>query len=216
MGVFSDKIHFTPKEWKMIVENELDGSTPEGRMMCCLAHLPNIMERGKEMLENGHTDPELLEEARSNYREMIAVLEEFLTRKVEMEKQIAMNEVKVAYGHIMDAHFQRVYAIGLSVSIILNCVLAAIDIEDTSLQVQAEHFAKETIALSEGALKFRPLGSSHMYISLMVAWGATNDQSKRNLIEEQLEQYCKDFPYGKAESILKTMDGYIRHLRLAD
>jgi hypothetical protein len=216
IGVVSNKIHFTPKEWKAIVQNDLDGSTPEGQMMCCLTLLPDMMERGKKMLKQGYDDPILLEEVRSSYQQMRIVLKEFLGRKIEMEKQIAMREVEVAYGRPLNAHYQRIYALGLSFSIILNFVLGAIDNGDTSLSMQAEHFVTETLALSEGALKLRPLGSSHMFMCLMLAWGTTNDQSTRSLIEEQLEQYCQDFPYGKVEEVLKDIDGYIQHLRLAD
>jgi hypothetical protein len=216
MGVLSDKIHFSSKEWKILVENELDGSYPEGRMMCCLARLPDIIQRGKKMLRRKCQDPNLLQEARSNYQKMMAILEEFLCRKVEMQKKIETEHIRASHARMIDAHYQRTYALGLSVSIMLNCVLCAIDIEDSSLLPQAEHFAKETVGLSKAASLYRPLGSSYMVLCLMAAWGGTTDHSIRLSIEKELDHYVQDFPHGQTARIVENVEAYFQHLRLTE
>ncbi|EPE33525.1 hypothetical protein GLAREA_06538 [Glarea lozoyensis ATCC 20868] len=214
MGVLSDKIQFSRREWDTIVVNDLDGSTPEGKMMCCLAQLPVIRERKKKMLNGGNNDPDLLEETRTNYQNMMDVLEEFHSRKVEMQKTIAAGTVSTPYGRIMDAHYQRSYALGLSVSLVINFVAYAIEPDNSDLPLQAEHFVKEILSLCEGAEKFRPLGASYMLLCLMLAWAGTEDHPNKHSIEMELEKYLQDFPMGSLAELLPKMKLYAGYLRL--
>jgi hypothetical protein len=41
------RVCLTPKEWRILVENELDGTTCEGLMMRFLAKAPDIIQRGR-------------------------------------------------------------------------------------------------------------------------------------------------------------------------
>jgi hypothetical protein len=214
MGVLSDRIQFSRREWDTIVVNDLDGSTPEGKMMCCLAQLPVIRQRKKKMLNGGYNDPNLLEETRANYQQMMGVLEEFRSRKVQMQKTIAAGTVTGPYGRVMDAHYQRSYALGLSVSLIINFVAYAIEPDNSDLPLQAEHFINEIISLSDGAEKFRPLGASYMLLCLMLAWAGTEDHSTKHSIEIELEKYIQDFPMGPLAEMLPKMELYAEYLRV--
>lgn len=43
-GLYNERITLTREEWQGLIENELDGSTPEGQMMRYLAQMPYLMQ----------------------------------------------------------------------------------------------------------------------------------------------------------------------------
>jgi hypothetical protein len=200
-GLLSNKIYLTPSEWKALVENPIDGVSLEGRMMRCLARVPDFMKRGK-MVRNGEVDDlELLDEAKSNYQTVQTDLKELHDRLDEAK--VSNEPLNSAFT--LHAYYERIYGIGLAVGIILNCVLSAIDNENTALALESERFSEEIIALSEPAKRYRPLWSSYMIMCLMAAWIGTTDSSVRLLAERALEGYQCDFPQRHGPMMSMTM-----------
>lgn len=213
-GVIYNKINFTPSEWKTLVENHMDGVTPEGRLMRCLARVPNLMDRGKKVRRGECHDLELLEEARTNYQIFKTGLEE-LRSKMEGAKP-SMEAMGSSFT--VHAYYERMYAFGLAVGIILNCVVRAVGVKDHELTAESERFSKEIIELSEPAKRFRPLWSSYMILCLMAAWIGTTDFAVRRLAEEALEDYGEDFPRAQVISISMAtyLEQIFRKLHLLD
>jgi hypothetical protein len=191
------KINLTPSEWKAIVVNKLDGATSEGRMMRCLARIPDFIERGKKVRRGDYYDPDLLEEARSNYATFKAASEELHNRLDAAEKS---NET-LNSAFSLHAYYERIYGFGLAVGIILNCVLSAIDVDDFEITLESERFSREIITLSEPAKRFRPLWSSYMILCLMAAWIGTTNPSVTLLAEREIEDYQRDYFRGRITSL---------------
>jgi len=168
------------------------------------------------MLRGECSDSILVQEATINYQQMMSVIDIFQTRRRDMGQAIASGSVGDIYGRIMDTHFQRSYAIGLTVGLIINCMLCTLCPDDESLPVQAEHFVREIIDLSEGAEIYRPLGASYMSLCLMVAWVSTNDHASKLHVEQELEKYMQDFYHGPLAQLIQNLKGYSAYLRLAD
>jgi hypothetical protein len=211
-ALLSDSICLSSWEWKLIVENELDGDSYEGQMMRCLARVPNLMQRGRVAFGGAATISELWEETKSVDDVMQVVLEHMRDRFMIQPRKGGFSLVAPSKLH---CHFQRTYGLALAVSIILNCVLRAFDPENVTLGIEAAQWSEEIIALAEAATIYRPIAASYMIICLIAAWGgSTNEAIKKKAIAE-LQDYIQDFSYGK-EVVVSTaeLDNVFRRFRL--
>ena len=129
-ALLSDNIRLSSWEWEQIVENDLDGSSYEGRMMECLARVPDLMQRGRNALELGDSVHELRDEAKCVSQAMKLVLEDLRVRFMNQKADKASPLVAAR----LHCHYQRTYALALAISIILNCVLGALDAQDVTLE----------------------------------------------------------------------------------
>jgi hypothetical protein len=184
--------------------------------MLCLARLPGLMERGRKVFRGECADPELLHDTRTNYQTFKAVLKELHARLAAMQGFIANGASELAPVVQAHVHYQRSYAIGLAVGIILGCVLSAIDIEDTELTLELTSFSKEILALAEPATKYRPVGASYMVLCLLAAWVGTTDHSIRSLVERELAEFQRDFPEGQATISTADLEQIFRQLHLLE
>lgn len=200
-------------EWEALVENELDKTTCEGQMMRSLAKLPNIMQRGRRMLRGMHRDTDLITETRSQYESLRVTLTELQTRLAEIQPFNA-NKLKKKVFQLLLAHYQRTYALGLSIGIVSNLVLRAIDTEDSRLVSESTYFSKEIAALAEHAQPYRPLGSSYMTLCLMAAWIGTTERQLRLSIEKALRDYQQDFPQSPKNNLTAELERTSSLLRL--
>jgi hypothetical protein len=205
-GLFNDRIDLTTEEWKALIENELEGPTPEAQLMRALARVPEIMRRGRNTFEGEYEHTELRDGIGSLYE----------TSKVslgELQKQWATTEEPDASSHILvvrlHAHYQRMYGLGLVIVIILNCVLSALDTEDDDLIVESTFYATEILGLAADANRYRPLGAGYITLCLMAAWAGTNDELLRMSIGIAMKDYQDDF---YKDTPIKDMDAELDSL----
>ena len=57
-GLFDGGITLSSQEWESAVENKLDSTTPEVQIIHYLAHMPDIMQRGRHILSGMYNDPD--------------------------------------------------------------------------------------------------------------------------------------------------------------
>ncbi|KAB8071942.1 hypothetical protein BDV29DRAFT_178331 [Aspergillus leporis] len=191
-GLFTDRISLRGKEWEDLVENDLDGDSPDGQMMRCLARVPGIRERTATSFPG---DPEfdvLRDDARSLYETYQGVLTALQARTTEIEVPRATGSQHFLLTRLY-VHYQRLYGIGLTVAIILNCLLRALDPDDDTLELESTYFAQEIMFISESAKAFRPLGSHYMMVCLLTAWVGTRDVLLRATVEKELNFFQNDF-----------------------
>jgi hypothetical protein len=213
-ALLSDKIHLSSWDWKNIVENELDGVSCEGRMMRCLARVPDLMQRGRDAMEGGGSILELRDESRSLYHTMKAVLRDLHDRFMNQTANGASQPAIVAVK--LDAHYQRSYALGLAITIILNCVLSGFDAQDISLGKESTHFSREIIVLADQAAIYRPIAASYISLCAIAAWGGATDDATKAEAKNVLVDYLLDFSYAKVVVPAAELERIFRRLRLTE
>ena len=194
VALLSDSICLNSWEWKLIVENELDGDSGEGRMMQCLARVPDLMQRGRVAFKGHGAVSELRKESNSVYHAMKVVLEHMRDRYMLLLGNGAFPLVAPSKLH---CHFQRTYALALAISIILNCVVRALDAADATIEFEAAQWSEDIIALAEYATIYRPIAASYMIICLIAAWGGSANEATKKKAIGKLKDYVQDFSYGK-------------------
>lgn len=165
------------------------------------------------------TDTKSVDELRTNYQTLKAGLkayEDYMESLIPADK-----ELKDLKGVAFDAQtyylVQRFYTFGLTVGIILGCVLSAFDTEDTELTSDMNSFADGIMVLAELSKMFKPLGSSYMQLCFQAAWVGTTDPSVKALAEKEMIEYLADFETGyTVERLLSELERVSRHLRLID
>lgn len=194
------KISFTPKQWKKIVENELDGSTCEGVVMSCLAKAPDLIERGTIALREGADLEGLITEANCQYVILKELLGDLYTILLSLEKVSAESRSpKTGYGFCRPlpkiyAYHQRLYGFALTFCMVFNCILKALDSNNAELDMEAADYCNIALDLAEQANMYRPLGSSWAILSLLGAWCCSRDDSTDAVVEGVLADYVLDFP----------------------
>jgi hypothetical protein len=209
-ALLSDKIRMSYWEWEQIVENKLDGPSHEGRMMGCLARVPELMRRGRRAMEEGHALVELQSEARCLYDAMKLDLGDLRDRFVKQETVQASSMVAV----MVHSHYQRTYALALAISSILNRILSILDPLDISLAWEAAQWSDEIFVLAEKAALYRPIAASYIPLCLILAWGCSREDAKRSKVKAKLEDYLQDFSYTKVEVSTTELDAIFSRLRL--
>lgn len=217
-GCFNPRIQFTRDEWKTLVENHLDSSYPEGRMMRCVARAPDFIRRGKTLLLGQTTDFTLLSEMQENYEALKSVLAEFLARLSALEAKRAVG-TSMSYldmqMQIYTSH-QRLYGMTLVIGIILNRSLSSLDVLNVpSLQAECEEFVKGILSIWQNIANYKPIGSACLALFLNMAWAGTSDISLRKDIEGIMAEMESGFVLG---SLPKSTHGELveveSHLRL--
>lgn len=82
----------------------------------------------------------------------------------------------------------------LSIAIVCNAILTALDPTDYSLVTDCVRFCDDAIELAEEVSCYRPLGASHVPLCLIGAYMAVNDAERQEALRELLVEYGKDFP----------------------
>lgn len=157
--------------------------------MRCLAKLPDIMDRGRKLRRGDWKYSTLLHDARSNYQAMLAVVGELHDLLVAVKQPTENNTMRLSYLPLVYAQRNRFYGLGLSIAIMLNCVLRAIDTNESDLSKDSDKFSRDILDLSEAASMHRPLGAAYMELCLIAAWVGTTDYSVRSLVEIELSKY---------------------------
>lgn len=159
--------------------------------MRCLAKLPSIMERGRYTFEGDAERVELRDELRFQYEKTKLIIEELCKRWGTLGP---LDDNPTSLALRLHSHYQRMYALGLVIGIIMNCVLSAFDIDNTeTLMLESTYYAAEILALAPAATRYRPIGAGYMTLCLTGAWAGTDDEGLRDLIEIALRDYQSDF-----------------------
>lgn len=209
-ALLSDKVPISFTEWKQIVENDLDGASYEGRMMGCLARVPDLMQAGRDALQGGHAPVKLQKEAKCLHDATKLILRDLRYRFLKQEADPASSVVAV----MVHCHYQRTYALALVISIILNCILDALDPREVILEEEAAQCSKEILVLAETAAVYRPIAASYMSLCLIAALGCSKEEGMKSAVKRKLEDYLQDFSYTKVVVSTAELDAIFRLLRL--
>jgi len=117
---------------------------------------------------------------------------------------------------MINCHYQRTYGFGLTICLIFNCILKAIDTNSTDLDVDAKHFCKESLKHADEAAKYRPLCASYVQLSLTAAWCCSEDEAERVALEKVFFDYSSDFGWSSEDAIRAVLQETYRSLRLLD
>jgi hypothetical protein len=191
-ALVNPKICLSPKEWKTLVESELDEGTPEGQMMRCLAKGPNIMQRGRDSLQDQVDLDVLILETRHLYCILKGILREMEDRyNTVRDDGIPHSTTMLTKVH---AHYQRMYGLALAICLIFNCIYRALDPACAELDIDAKVFSEKVLCLAEEAAAYRPLGAAYILLCLLTAWCGSRDEETKQLVEAAYVDYRKDFP----------------------
>lgn len=221
-GLFNDRINLTQKEWDDLVTSEFDENSPEGRILGCLAHGPDLMRRGRQVLQAGTDVTFVRAEILTLYQTCKENLLELKTRAIDNDvSSVDMtNFSKTAEKSVRDffyAHYQRTYGIGLVVTLCFNCMLGALvmnDDEDDIVSTDATELAEEVLALAERSAIYRPVGAGYLLICLAAAWAATSDPLLKAKVKLVLNDYREDFRARDPVYMSHELEWTAEHLRL--
>lgn len=221
-GLFNDRISLTQKEWDDLVTSEFDENSPEGRILGCLAQGPDLMRRGRQVLQVGTDVTFIRAEVLTLYQKCKVNLLELKTRAIindvsSVDMTSFSKRAEKSVREFFYAHYQRTYGIGLVVTLFFNCMLGALvtnDEEDIIVCSDAAELAEEVLALAERSVIYRPVGAGYLLICLAAAWAATNDPMLKAKVMAALEDYREDFRVRDPVYLSHELDWTAEHLRL--
>ncbi|GAB1196625.1 hypothetical protein APSETT444_005898 [Aspergillus pseudonomiae] len=212
-GLFVNSIDLSGEEYESLVESDLDAGTPDGQMMRCLARVPGIRERIAATMPGDAGFESLRQEARDLYESYQGVLTALQARTTSVETPLATGSM-YRMCTLLHAQYQRMYGLGLTVAIILNCLARALDPDDPVLPVESTYFAQEIVLLSDSQVAFRPLGSFYMLICLLTARVGTTDKILRTTAERALDSYQREFDGRRAAETIAEFEEKVQHLSI--
>jgi hypothetical protein len=167
------------------------------------------MTRGSIAIRGQKNLVELSQEAQHYYYLFQPVLARLHNRLENLDK-------RTTHG-IAHAHFQRTYALGLAVALILGCILSALDPNSSVLEAQLLQHSKEVILIGRNAGQYRPVGTTFMIICLTAAWaGAASDTQTRRQARDMFMDYRMDLPGLGADYSQNVLETAARRIRLGD
>lgn len=196
-GLFNHRIKLTEEEWNSLIVNDYDRVNPEGRLLQTLSRAPGLMRRSKHLLRT-LTDP-------TNVRAELWTL--YLACKLDLDKlkQGSLQKdlsLASALPHgthrswlerLLSVHYDRIYGIGLVITLFFNCMLQALGIHKDAVEADAYTFTEEILMLAEISEDLRPVGSGYLIICLTTAWAASQDLEQRGRVWAWLGEYQRDF-----------------------
>ncbi|KAM5358360.1 hypothetical protein ACJZ2D_015345 [Fusarium nematophilum] len=93
--------------------------------------------------------------------------------------------------------YHSAYSVLLSVFMIMGQLMQAFDPYNLSLVGEMALCCTEIISMAGNVSQFRPLGASHVPISLAIAWAALDEPVMKGQVEMLLSDYQEDFPVTK-------------------
>ncbi|KAJ5928939.1 hypothetical protein N7466_007895 [Penicillium verhagenii] len=224
-GLFNERINLTQKEWDELVTNEFDQNTPEGRILQCLAHGPDLGRRARHVLQVGMDPTYTRAEICTLYQTCKENLHELKSRAINNDiSAIDMTNVpKATEKHVREffyAHYQRTYGIGLVVTLFFNCMLGALvadDLGDESGQIvsaDGTKLAAEVLALADRSVIYRPIGAGYLLICLTAAWAATREPVLKAKIMTALNDFNGDFKVKDPGHFRQELEWTAERLRL--
>jgi hypothetical protein len=221
-GCFNPRIKFTCSEWETLIVNHLDASQPVGRMMRCVARMPDFIRRGKAALSDGTTDPALIADMGENYEALRSIIPDFRVLLASLEAGREMKASTSYLGTEMQMHtvHQRMYGLALAIGIMLNLVLSSLDfVSVAKLKAENEEFVAEILSIWRNIANYKPIGSVCLQLYLNLAWAGTSSVTQREEIERILEEMETEFVTGSlprpTHEELVEMENHLRLQRVS-
>lgn len=106
------------------------------------------------------------------------------------------------------------YGLSLALSCMYCCILKGLRVNREYVLRQGEELVELTLGLMQDVKHCRPLGASHMLLNLQAAWLCTEDFATKKLVEEALNDHCRDFVRGaELKSLVPMLEDLSRDLR---
>ena len=207
-SLYNSRINFSHEEWTRLVKDPLDRELPKGNMVYCLAHVPDLMRRGRIALITNSSTQGLIYEARHQYN-MVKASVDKLREAYETSK--APSSPQATRLH---AHHQRMFGLGLAIVLIFHSLLQGLGDNSLGLCFDSQRCCEDVLDLAEHARPFRPLGSSYVLLCLTTAWVATTDDVLRESIVALYEDYQDDFPHSTNKKLSRCLDSTRDRLHL--
>ena len=113
-------------------------------------------------------------------------------------------------------HYDRIYGIGLVITLFFNCMLQALGIHRDAVEADACYFTEEILMLAESSEDIRPVGSGYLIICLTTAWAASTDVEQRGRVVSWLCDYQRDFDNWHVSQWKQDLRWTAEHLCLRD
>jgi hypothetical protein len=196
------------------VQSDYDAKLPEGQMMICLTKAPPLIKRGKVALRTGQDLTQLRSEIQPVYEKCKEILAELKTRKTDFEASITEASSKAYMTTILKAHYLRTYGLGLIITTFFNCMMQAINLDDSKFTCESTPLVEETLKHAEESHMYRPVGAAYVILCLYAAWAATPDPQLRLSVELALLDYQGDFKNNRVMNLSSDLDWVSEHIWL--
>lgn len=211
----SDKIQLTKEEWTNLIENKLEGDSPDGQVLRVMAQLPSLIRRARPCMEEDWLYYieilELYDEACEIRKQLQPVLVQIRGRLHSDDLNHLAEFTGAPSGYpLVHSLYVRSYGFALISGIIIDLICDSLDMsQGASHLVELRHFAKDIIALALISRQCRPLGSMLMMACLCASYAATEDAEIQSMSATLLEEYRLDF----AGPDTRRYDGELQCLR---
>ena len=163
--------------------------------MTCLARIPELMQRGREALKSScpATVLELNHEVRTLYESFQGPLADLRSRFNAFDKE-AVTLPSIDLRNVLHSHYARSYGLGLTIGIIINCLLISLKGggDHLILRQEACRMSDEILQLANIVQRYRPLGALYMTICLCAAYVGVVEKDARARIRVVLADYRRD------------------------
>jgi hypothetical protein len=168
--------------------------------------------------------PHFIRESESHHPEIQSSYQRMLVECNHMKKLLATfpDPVSPSLSHVvslqlpiqqLQARYQVVYGMLLTLAMILNTILRAFEPHDVILVQEAVTLPCDIMTLAKQASPFRPLAASYIPLCLTAAWAATDNPHERLEAELLLEEYQTDFASANWLQIAVWLHGKYEALR---
>jgi len=162
----------------------------------------------------------LRDEVRTVRENFQPILRRFRERLDSFDPSSISTGTGLAYlPSLLHAHFARTFGLALATSIILNCVLTAMEHDKPELRKESARLSDEIFTIAQTMIIFRPLASMGMLICLPIARAVAADTNVKRNIEALLLDYWSDFTKPSMDGIAfltEWMDQLVDRLNLRD
>ncbi|KAK5072819.1 hypothetical protein LTR64_000773 [Lithohypha guttulata] len=210
-GLFNPRIDLSPDEWELLLFDNRKCTRRIDRILVYLADMPSCLRRGTNLKAGVYFDPNFVEVVRFRYSATKVATDELHTLLVTFEAENNIQDDNA----LIHLTYQRIYGLALFVTLVLNCLLSALTEPSDLIALEAEAFAHDVILLASQSHRYRPLGSAYITICLYGAFAAAKLQTTKNVIFQEIERYCSDFPPPKDTNHLEVVENSVRHLTLS-
>ncbi|CEO60783.1 hypothetical protein PMG11_05323 [Penicillium brasilianum] len=219
-GLFNHRIQLSEKEWDSLIVNDYDKANPEGRLLQTLSRAPGIMRRARIFLRTGSDPTGVQDELWALYQacklDVDKLKQSSVNKDLSLAQALPHGFHRTWLERVLTVHYDRIYGIGLVITLFFNCMVQALEIHSDAVQADAHHFTEEILVLAETSENLRPVGSGYLIICLITAWAATRDPELRGRVFEWLCEYQSDFSSRQVSQFQQELQWTAEHLCLGD
>jgi hypothetical protein len=223
-AIFDTRVQFSAEEWKGLVEDPLEDASDDTRFesqsMKCFARVPDLLKRARAALGAAVEDHFVIRDLRQQTRSLrdasaqsrVALCE----RLGSLNKGFASPEAMPPQFAVLHAYYARSVGMALATSILINCLLNALEGDGAELQTETSQLSLEICNLAIEVSCRRPLGTIYMLFVLRIAYVGASEQEAKDRIEALLVDFRGDV-YGSGAPVKRPeLEWMTRYLRLQD